>query len=177
MLKQIKMFFLFSLFCFLAGSINAQEIKLLTSDEMIDYVDRALNHVKEDVDQAIKDFNAPPPNYWTQGEIHHYRFMQVIDCETNTILTHPFLPQFVGKAGLTSKLKDLRTKNLYLLEMCEDMKNQSKGKWYRHLLPAMGAKPSDLTFFVKRLPRTPYIILSVRRPMDDDIKKLNAMIK
>ena len=75
----------------------------------------------------IEEFNKNPGKF-TKGAFMDYRYLAVGDCETKTVLAHPFIPKIRNVKGLMMIVKDANGR-VYSAEVCDAAMKNPKGAW------------------------------------------------
>lgn len=124
---------------------------LLSPQEIMEFARQGAEYLENGGD--IQELNKNPGKF-TKGEFMDFRYLVVFDCETKTVLAHPFLPELVNVPGLLYKMKDAEGRATSI-ELCEIALKNSKGGWIVAFVPKPGEGTIDLVYkYILRVKNT-----------------------
>jgi hypothetical protein len=127
----------------------------LSPQEIMEFARRGAEFLENGGD--IQEFNKNP-GMFTHGDFLDFRYLVVFDCETKTVLAHPFLPKVVGVPGLLHTMKDARGRATSV-ELCEMALTNPKGGWIVAFVPKPGEGTIDLVYkYILRVKNTNWAV-------------------
>lgn len=142
-----------------------------TPEGMMEWAYRAADYVKKTGD--VSEFQKKKGKF-TKGEIFDYRFLLVVDCESLTLIVHPYFPNVVNKKGHLGKMKDAKG-SYFMREMCKGIKGQPEGYWTVPFQNIPGTKKAaKMPAFSMKPNNSPYHLTVFSRNIDLSQEALNS---
>lgn len=129
----------------------------LSVQEMMAFAREGAEFLKNGGD--LKEFSKNPGRF-TKGVFLDYRYLAVADCQTKTLLAHPFMPKILDIPGLMFKTRDVRGR-AYNAELCEAVQRNPNGAWNVSFIKKPGEETVDLLYQYNIKVKTSNLVVGV----------------